>query len=373
MNAVQPIQLLAPEGTLADHETYSPYIAALGEEELRDLYRHMALERRLDAEATSLQRQGKLALWVPALGQEGAQVGTVAALKRSDMIFPTYREHAMALYRGISAEELITQFRAVAHTGWTPQKHNFHLYTVVLGAQTLHAAGWAMGIAQDLRTGAVPRGRAEDEIVLACLGDGASSQGDVHESMVFAGSYGLPMLYFIQNNHWAISVPSSTQSKAPLAHRAAGYGFEGVRVDGNDVLASYAVAAHMAEQIRSGGGPKLIESVTYRIGAHTTADDPTKYRSAEEVERWKSQDPMDRYRTWLTAQEAADEGFYQEVAAEAEELAAELRRATLSLEAQPLEEVFDTVYAEPHRQVEAEKAWLKDYEAGFAEDGEDAQ
>lgn len=372
MNAVQPIQLLAPEGTLVEDETYSPYIAALSDEDLRSLYRNMALERRLDAEATSLQRQGQLALWVPALGQEGAQVGTIAALKRSDMVFPTYREHAMALYRGITPEELITQFRAVAHTGWTPEKYNFHLYTVVLGAQTLHAAGWAMGIAQDLRTGSVPRGRQEDEIVLACLGDGASSQGDVHESMVFAGSYGLPVLYFIQNNHWAISVPTSTQSKAPLAARAGGYGFEGVRVDGNDVLGSYAVAAHMAEQIRSGQGPKLIESVTYRIGAHTTADDPTKYRSADEVERWKAQDPLDRYRTWLTAQETADEGFYHQVEEEVEDLAAELRRATLSIEAQPLEEVFDTVYAEPHRQIEAEKAWLKDYEAGFAEDGDKA-
>ena len=143
-------------------------------------------------------------------------------------------------------------------------------------------------------------------------------------------------------------------------------------MDGNDVLGSYAVAAHMAEQIRGGQGPKLIESVTYRIGAHTTADDPTKYRSADEVERWKAQDPLDRYRTWLTAQETADETFYREVEEEAADLAAELRRATLAIQAQPLEEVFDTVYAEPHRQVEAEKAWLKDYEAGFAEDGDKA-
>ncbi|WP_258934743.1 thiamine pyrophosphate-dependent enzyme [Nesterenkonia pannonica] len=227
----------------------------------------------------------------PATGQEAAQIGTIAALKSTDMVFPTYREHAMALYRGISAEEMMTLFRATAHSGWDPNAYNFNLYAIVLASQALHATGWAMGIQQDLRLDAVPRDRAADEIVLACLGDGASSQGDIHESMVFASSYELPLLYLIQNNHWAISVPSRTQSRAPLAHRAAGYGFEGIRVDGNDVLASYAAAAACADSIRAGSGPKLIESVTYRIGAHTTADDPTKYRPASEVEEWSAKDP----------------------------------------------------------------------------------
>ena len=366
----QPLQLLSPDGTLTEDEQYSPYIEGLDDEELRDLYRHMALERRFDQEATSLQRQGQLALWAPALGQEAAQIGTVAALKHTDMIFPTYREHAMALYRGVAAEELMQTFRATAHSGWDPSTYNLQIYTLVLGAQTLHAVGWAMAAVRDAAAGDLPHGKAEDEIVLACLGDGASSQGDVHESMVFAASYGAPVLYFLQNNHWAISVPAATQSKAPLAARAGGYGFESLRVDGNDVLASYAAAAEMAEQIRAGSGPKLIESVTYRIGAHTTADDPTKYRTAEEVESWRAKDPIARYAGWLEQTDRMDADWLASLEQEGDDLAADLRRTVLSMESIDIGEVFDTVYAEPHRQVEAEKMWLKDYEAGFAEEQE---
>lgn len=365
-----PVQLLAEDGTLTEHPTFSPYIEGLDDEALRELYRHMVLERRFDTEATSLQRQGMLALWVPALGQEAAQTGAIVALDSTDRVFPTYREHAMALYRGIKPEELLGMFRATRHTGWNPHTYNFGGYSVVLASQVMHAAGWAMGIKHDVATGALDEGRADNEIVLACLGDGATSQGDAHESMVFASSYQLPVLYFIQNNHWAISVPQQTQSRVPLAHRAAGYGFEGIRVDGNDVLATYAVTQYMAEQIRAGAGPKLIEAVTYRMGAHTTADDPTKYRTQEELETWKRRDPIARYRTWLEAQSVLDAETTQQVDQEAAVLAKDLRTAVQAMETMPLERVFDTVYAEPHRQVEVEKAWLKDYEAGFAEEGQ---
>ncbi len=363
-HAVQPIQLLAPDGTLTEDETYTPYVEALDESTLRDLYRSMVVERRVDAEATSLQRQGQLALWVQALGQEGAQAGTVTALRETDMIFPTYREHVMALHRGITPQQLLTQFRATAHSGWRPQDHRFNTYGIVLASQMLHATGWAMGAQRDAAAGDEA---AREELVLACFGDGASSQGDVHESMVFASSYELPVLFFVQNNQWAISVPATTQSRGPLADRAAGYGFEGVRVDGNDVLASYAVAARMAEQVR-GGGPKLIESVTYRMGAHTTADDPTKYRTADEVEEWGAKDPVARYSLWLRGRGLIDDAFVDAVEAEAKDLAADLRRSIHELTPVTLEENFDTVYAEPHRQIEVEKAWLRDYEAGFAED-----
>ncbi|NDK32652.1 thiamine pyrophosphate-dependent enzyme [Nesterenkonia haasae] len=367
-----PVQLLAEDGTLTEHPVFSQYIEALDDEVLRELYRHMVLERRFDAEATSLQRQGMLALWVPALGQEAAQIGAIAALEQTDRVFPTYREHAMALYRGITPEELMGTFRATRHTGWDPHAFNFNAYSVVLASQVMHAAGWAMGIKQDVATGTLGEGRPDDELVLACLGDGATSQGDAHESMVFASSYELPMLYFIQNNHWAISVPQETQSRVPLAHRAAGYGFEGMRVDGNDVLATFAVTRYMAEQIRAGSGPKLVEAVTYRIGAHTTADDPTKYRTSEELDAWKSRDPIARYRTWLESRSIIDAAYTEQVDQEAAELAKQLRIAVRSMESVQLERVFDTVYAEPHRQVETEKAWLKDYEAGFAEEEEGA-
>lgn len=364
-----PVQLLSEDGTLSEHPQFSRYLENLDDNALRDAYRHMVLERRFDAEATSLQRQGQLALWVPALGQEAAQIGAITALRPSDRVFPTYREHAMALYRGIAPEQLMGTFRATRHSGWDPHEYNFNTYSVVLASQTLHAAGWAMGVKRDAATGSLSEGQAADEVVLACLGDGASSQGDVHESMVFAGSYQLPMLFFIQNNHWAISVPLKTQSRAPLAHRAAGYGFEGIRVDGNDVLATYAVSRYMAEQIRAGAGPKLIEAVTYRMGAHTTADDPTKYRSDEELERWRARDPISRYRSWLVSESKMDQDFIDQVDQEAAQLAGELRTTVLAMEPIDLEQVFDTVYAEPHRQVESEKAWLKDYEAGFAEEG----
>ncbi|WP_238385160.1 thiamine pyrophosphate-dependent enzyme [Nesterenkonia muleiensis] len=363
-----PVQLLREDGTLSEHPQFSSYVEDLEDEVLRELYRHMVVERRFDAEATSLQRQGQLALWVPALGQEAAQIGVIAALRSSDRVFPTYREHAMALYRGISPEELMGTFRATRHSGWDPHTYDFNGYSVVLATQTLHAAGWAMGITQDVATGSLPEGRAADEVVLACLGDGATSQGDAHESMVFASSYQLPVLYFIQNNHWAISVPQKTQSRTPLAHRAAGYGFEGIRVDGNDVLATYAVSRYMTEQIRAGGGPKLVEAVTYRMGAHTTADDPTKYRSREELEEWKSRDPISRYRSWLLTGSKVDQEYVDQVDQEAADLASDLRTAVLAMEPMDLERVFDTVYAEPHRQVEVEKSWLKDYEAGFAEE-----
>lgn len=363
------VQLLTEDGTLREHEVYSEYLEQLEDTTFRDLYRHMALERRFDAEATSLQRQGQLALWAPAFGQEAAQVGTIAALQPTDRVFPTYREHAMALYRGISPAELMATFRAARHTGWDPNAYHFNTYSVVLASQTLHAAGWAMGIQQDVRADTLPPGRPADELVLACLGDGASSQGDAHESMVFASSYQLPVLYLIQNNHWAISVPSHTQSRGPLAARAAGYGFEGVRVDGNDLLANYAVTKHLAEQIRQGAGPKLIEAVTYRLGAHTTADDPTKYRTAEEVEQWQAKEPLLRYKAWLQSEDLVDGSFFDEIDQEAADLAADLRAAVLNMEGIDIEQAFETVYAEPHRQIATEKAWLKDYEAGFAEEG----
>lgn len=360
---MQPIQLLAPDGSFVEDEMYAPYIRALSDDVLRSMYRSMATARRIDDEATSLQRQGQLELWVPSLGQEAGQAGVITALRDDDMVFPSYREHVMALHRGVTPLQLLRQFRAAAHSGWDPADHAFNVYTVVLGAQTLHAAGWAMGLQRDQAGG-----RAEDELVVACFGDGASSQGDVHESMVFASSYSLPVLYFIQNNHWAISVPSSTQSKHALAMRGRGYGIEGVQVDGNDVLASYAVAAHHAASVRQ-GHPQVIEALTYRMGAHTTADDPTKYRTAEEVEQWRAKDPITRYASWLEAQGYADTGWFAEVDAEAKDVAADLRRCVADIAPLELERIFDTVYTEPHRQVETEKAWLKDYEAGFAEEG----
>ncbi|MGM7666682.1 thiamine pyrophosphate-dependent enzyme [Microbacterium sp. A93] len=367
------VQLLDAEGTLHQDARFTPYLAGLDQAALQRMYRLMATERRLDAEGTSLQRQGQLALWVPAIGQEAAQAGALAALREDDWIFPTYREHLFALGRGVSPRQLFELFRGVSHAGWTAEDHRVQPYTLVLAAQTLHATGYAWGIQRDQAGWDAERVRREGQIALACYGDGASSEGDVHESMVFAASYDLPVVFFCQNNQWAISVPATTQTRVPLAQRAAGYGFQGVTADGNDPLAMYAVTAWAAEQARTGAGPVLVEAHTFRVGAHTTADDPTKYRTREVETDWARVDPLVRLEAYLRSSGAAGEdpdAFFAAVAAEGEELAAASREDVLSMTAEngmSLDEVFDTVYAEPHPLVAEEKAWHHAWQAGFAD------
>ena len=257
-------------------EQYLSLIEAISDAELEQFYRDMVVIRAIDTQATNLQRQGQLALWPPSRGQEAAQVGSARAARAQDTLFPSYREHAVTRIRGVDPVDIIKLMRGVSHGGWDPtdpKNGNTRLYTLVLGSQVLHAAGFAMGLNFDGRSGTGDLDT--DEAVIVYYGDGASSQGDVHEAMVFAASYQAPTVFFLQNNHWAISVPVSTQSRVPLVERSAGYGIPSVRVDGNDVLASYAVSRVALDEARSGGGPRAIEAVTYRLGAHTTSDDPT--------------------------------------------------------------------------------------------------
>lgn len=367
------VQLLAPDGTFASSghaERFAPYAERITSDVQREMYRQMAVTRAVDAEGERLQRQGKLLIWVPSLGQEGAQAGAVSALEQRDWIFPTYREHLMALARGVQPEEFMRWFRGTAHIGWRPQDYRMQHYTLVLASQTLHATGYAWGVKLDQKGWDETRLAAEGEVVLACFGDGASSQGEVHESMVFASSVNAPVVFFCQNNHWAISVPFDVQSRVPLAQRAAGYGFEGLTVDGNDPLASFAVTAYAAEQTRLGNGPVLVEAHTYRQGAHTTADDPTKYRTSDEEQAWSGLDPLVRLRTHLENTEVTDQQFFDDVETEAADMAADLR-ATAHSDDHPgdidLNEVFDTVYAAEHSLVAEEKAWHNEWQAGFAD------
>nr|WP_245933409.1 pyruvate dehydrogenase (acetyl-transferring) E1 component subunit alpha [Arthrobacter livingstonensis] len=357
------VQLLDAGGTRHADGTFSPYIDALDAETLRGFYADMATVRRFDAEATALQRQGELALWVPVVGQEAAQIGSGRAMRPADYAFPTYREHGVALTRGLDLADLLALFRGVSNGGWDPREKNFHLYTLVLAAQTLHAVGYAMGIQRDL----VADPATEPAAVVAYFGDGASSEGDVHESMVFAASYNAPVVFFCQNNNWAISVPFEVQSKIPLVNRAGGYGFPGIRVDGNDVLAVYAVTQWALEHARDGRGPVLIEASTYRVGAHTTADDPTKYRLNAEEESWKAKDPLARLETYLRAADLADDAFFDQVKNDDDELAAHVRQATLALGGADIRQKFATVYAEAHPLVAEELAWFENYEASFAD------
>jgi pyruvate dehydrogenase E1 component alpha subunit len=346
------VQLLTPEGERVHHPDYD---IELSPEELRAIYRDLVLVRRIDTEATALQRQGELGLWAPLLGQEAAQVGSGRALLPGDYAFPTYREHGVAWTRGVTPLTLLGLFRGVTNGGWDPHEHNFALYTIVIGDQTLHAVGYAMGIQRD----------GTDDAVICYFGDGATSQGDVNESFVFASVFNAPVVFFCQNNQWAISAPLERQTQIPLYQRAAGFGFPGVRVDGNDVLAVMAVTRAALERAREGNGPMLVEAFTYRMGAHTTSDDPTRYRVAAELEAWKLKDPVERVRVHLVRHGLADKAFFDAVDAEAEELAVELRAGCRALPNPELDSIFEHVYAEPHPLVEEERAAAAAYHASF--------
>src|SRR5690349_7804738 len=223
------VQLLTPTGERVKHPEYD---VDFTDEEFRGLYRDLVIVRKLDAEATALQRQGELGIWASLLGQEAAQVGSGRAMRDQDMAFPTYREHGVLYCRGIDPIMPLGLFRGVDQGGWDPNAMKFNMYTIVIGAQTLHATGYAMGIVMDGKTGT-----DDGEAVIAYFGDGATAQGDVNESFVWASVYNAPLVFFCQNNQYAISQPSERQTRVPLFTRAHGFGFPGVRVDGNDVLA----------------------------------------------------------------------------------------------------------------------------------------
>ena len=363
LGGAELVQLLTPEGERVDHPEYSQYIADLTDEDLRGFYRDQVLIRRVDTEATALQRQGELGIWASLLGQEAAQVGSGRALRPQDYAFPTYREHGVAWCRGVDPLNLLGLFRGVNHGGWDPNEKNFHLYTIVIGAQTLHATGYAMGIQHDHAVGTGDPDR--DAAVIAYFGDGATAQGDVNESFVYAAAMNAPVVFFCQNNQWAISQPVERQTRIPLYQRARGFGFPGVRVDGNDVLAVYAVTKAALDLARSGQGPMLIEAFTYRMGAHTTSDDPTKYRVSADVEVWKLRDPIARLKAYLTSSRKADQAFFEAVDEEAEELAVTVRTGCLAMPDPELNSMFDHIYVEEHPLVEAERAGFAAYTASF--------
>ena len=336
------IQLLTPEGERVHHPEFDLEFSDASS--CAASTATWCMVRRIDTEATALQRQGELGIWAQLLGQEAAQVGSGRALRPQDFVFPTYREHGVAWCRGLDPLKLLGLFRGVDHGGWDPEEYNFGLYTIVIGAQTLHATGYAMGMQRD---GAVGTGDPDrDAAVIAYFGDGATSQGDVNEAFIFAASYNAPVVFFCQNNQWAISEPIERQSRIPLYQRALGFGFPGVRVDGNDVLATYAVTQAALQRARDGQGPTFIEAYTYRMGAHTTTDDPTRYRLSGEVEPWKLKDPIARVEAYLKRNGLADDAFFAEVDAEADELGARLRDGVQALpDPEPLD-IFDEVYAE---------------------------
>jgi 2-oxoisovalerate dehydrogenase E1 component alpha subunit len=354
----QLIQLLTPEGERIDHPDYPLELTSA---EIRDLYRDLVLVRRIDTEAIALQRQGELGIWASLLGQEAAQIGSGRALGPQDMAFPTYREHGVAWCRGIDPVKLLELYRGVSHGGWAPEEHKFHLYTIVIGAQTLHATGYAMGIQRDGKVDG-----DNGEAVIVYFGDGATSQGDVNESFVWAAVFNAPVVFFCQNNQWAISEPLEKQSRIPLYQRARGFGFPGLRVDGNDVLACYAVTKKALAAAREGQGPTLIEAFTYRMGAHTTTDDPTRYRLASELEMWKLKDPIERVRAYLARTGQADPDFFAAIEEEAKKVGARVREACRTMLDPPPLAIFDNVYTEPNAILQAERDQYAAYLDSFA-------
>jgi 2-oxoisovalerate dehydrogenase E1 component alpha subunit len=351
------IQLLTPEGERVEDPRYP-----LSDVDIKGLYRDMVLVRRFDTEAVSLQRQGELGIWASLLGQEAAQIGSGRALSPKDMAFPSYREHGVAWCRGLDPVRLLELFRGVNNGAWSPEEYKFHLYTIVIGDQTLHATGYAMGIKRD---------SAEDEAVIVYFGDGATSQGDVSEAFSWASVFNAPVVFFCQNNQYAISAPQERQSPIPLYHRSRGFGFPGFRVDGNDVLACYEVTRQALRAAREGQGPTLIEAFTYRMGAHTTTDDPTRYRLASELETWRLRDPIERVRAYLARTGLANSAYFEEVEAEAAELAAHVREACRALPDPPPLAVFDHVYTGPNAILDAERAQYAAYLSGFESQQED--
>lgn len=338
---------VAAEGALQE-PTERPL--ELSDTQLRSLYRLMALSRRVDRQAINLTRQGALGVFASSLGQEAAQVGAVFALEKQDWMFPTYRETVATFARGVPIVEILALFSGSWHCGFDPHRYRVGALTTPLATQALHAVGLAMAA----------RLRKDPLVALTFFGDGAASEGDVHEAMNIAAVRQAPCVFFVQNNQYAISVPLRLQTRSSsIAVRASAYGMPGMRVDGNDALSVYAAVRVALERARRGDGPSLIEAVTYRMESHTTADDHSRYRSADEVTEWQARDPLPRMLAVLTERNLADREFLDEVTAEGETVAGRMRDALYGAAAGDPLEMFEHVYTAPTPQLQAQRAQLE--------------
>jgi pyruvate dehydrogenase E1 component alpha subunit len=319
----------------------------LSPDDLRRLYRAMLLGRRLDERMLRLQRQGRIGTFAPIKGQEASQMGSVFTLRKTDWMVPSFRETAAMLWRGWPIEKILLLFAGYLEGGQpAPEQHDLPI-TIPVGTQLPHAVGLAYAAQY----------RGDDAVVMAYCGDGATSEGDFHEALNFAGVWHVPIVCVVQNNQWAISVPLKKQTHSrTLAQKALAYGFPGVQVDGNDVLAVYAASREAVDRARAGGGPTLVECVTYRLGVHTTADDPTKYRSEEEVKAWERKDPLTRFSAYLEKKNLLESGLEEQVDQE-------IARAVEAFEATPPADplgMFDHAYAEMPAHLRAERAEMEE-------------
>jgi pyruvate dehydrogenase E1 component alpha subunit len=332
-----PIRLIDENGVALDGEQTAGFTIP-DVDTLLDLYRKMVLARRFDAQVTALTRQGRLATYPSALGQEACEIASVVALSPTDWLFPTYRDTIALLTRGVSPVEILSFFRGDWHTGFDPYEHRISPQSTPLATQALHAVGLATAA----------KLKHDDTVALTFLGDGSTSEGDAHEAFNFASVWQAPTVFVIQNNQYAISVPFSKQSHArTLADRAIGYGMPGYYVDGNDVAAMFAVITAAVERARSGNGPTMIEGLTYRMESHTNSDDPTRYRDAAEVAHWRSFDPVERLEKYLAGVGALTDEVRLAITADAEDLAALTRDAMNETPVLDPLSLFDHVYAQP--------------------------
>lgn len=337
------VQLLTEDGTLKANVD----LPKVTDEQLIDMYEWMVKMRLFDEKMLRMQRQGRIGTYAPFSGQEAAQIGSAYALREKDWIFPSYREMAACMVHGYPMKQAILYMKGHLEGGYTPEGLNIFPIQIIIAAQTLHAAGCA--IATKLK--------GETDVSVSYFGDGATSQGDFHEALNIASVNKAPVIFFCQNNHWAISVPLHLQTASQsIAQKAVAYGMKGIQVDGNDVLAVYKVMQEALVHARNGEGPMLIEAVTYRQGPHTTSDDPTKYRDAKEVTDWvENNDPIRRFHNYLKQKglmtnkklEELKERFNQEIDQAVQE--AEL------VEPSTTDQAFDFVYDEPHKLLAEQK------------------
>ncbi|TLP98201.1 pyruvate dehydrogenase (acetyl-transferring) E1 component subunit alpha [Nesterenkonia salmonea] len=353
--AQQQIRMLDAQGTLVPVEqqgTGPGHEYPIPEDEvLLKAYAALVAGRRINDQNYALVRQGRLAVYPSSHGQEACQVGAALCLEPGDWMFPTYRDTVSVISRGVDPLEVMVSFRGDWHCGYDPKEHRVGAMSTPLTTQLLHAVGVAHAA----------KLRGEDSVVLAMCGDGATSEGDFHEALNFAAVFEVPVVFFVQNNGYAISVPLSSQSAAPsLAHKAIGYGLAGEQVDGNDMVAVLATLRRAVHLARENSMPLLVEAVTYRMQAHTNADDETRYRDREEVEQWKRKDPLLRMQTFLTSEGILDDDAAGRITDAAEKVASSLRQAMTAEPAENPLEIFDHVYTAPTAQLLAQRAQLDD-------------
>ncbi|WP_434621655.1 pyruvate dehydrogenase (acetyl-transferring) E1 component subunit alpha [Arthrobacter sp. A5] len=347
----QPVRLIDENGSAAVGRTFKTSYALPTEQTLLRGYGQLVMGRRVNDQASALVRQGRMAVYPSSHGQEACQVAAAMCLADRDWLFPTYRDTVAVMARGVDPVQVMELLRGSWHGGYDPYEHNVATQSTPLATQLLHAVGVAHAA----------KLRGEDTVVVALCGDGASSEGDFHEALNFAAVFHVPVIFFVQNNEYAISVPLIHQSVAPsLAHKAIGYGMPGERVDGNDLAALLAVLDDAVRRARSGGGPSLIEAHTYRMQSHTNADDASRYRSDDEVRAWEPRDPLLRLRTYLSAAGLLTAAEEERIGAEAERVAAVLRDGlNVEVTVDP-QDLFRFVYSEPTPQLLEQSDMLRE-------------